>query len=110
MKALAMATLALLLWSCGDSSSGPSARTVRQACDEFCAWPEACFAELGLLLEVDDCVPQCEASIDSVGVDCLFAVADMLECLGTCEIDTLSDRELASCQSVAMAASSACGD
>ena len=61
-------------------------------------------------MDVTDCVPQCEASIDYVGVDCLFAMADTLTCLGTCDVDTLSDRELASCQSFAVAASSACGD
>ena len=83
----------LLLSSCGDSDAA-GARTAAQVCDEICGWPDACFVQLGVPVQGAECVQSCEAQADLVGLGCDF--------------ESLTDQQILSCQSVALAIDSAC--
>ncbi len=108
MKAWRMFGLALLMLSgCGDSKTG-DARTAGQVCDEICGWPDACFVQLGVPVQGAECVQSCEAQADFVGLDCLRAISDTVNCLGTCDLESLTDQQILNCQSVALTIDSAC--
>ena len=96
----------LLLGSCGDSE----ARTAEQVCDEICGWPDECFVQLGVPpVERAECVQSCEAEAEMVGLDCLRAISDTFDCLGTCDFESLTDQQLLNCREVALGIDSACG-
>ncbi len=95
------------LSGCGDSSAG-EARTAGQVCDQICGWPDACFAELGVPVHGAECVQSCEAQADLVGLECLRAISDTVDCLGTCDIESLTEQQILSSQSVALAIDAAC--
>ena len=108
MRAFVILGLALLVLSgCGDSNTG-AARTAGQVCDEICGWPDACFVQLGVPVQGAECVQSCVAQADLVGVGCLRAISDTVNCLGTCELESLTDQQIRNCQSVALAIDSAC--
>ena len=92
----------LLLFGCGDSNSAS------QACSEICSLPDECFVELGIPAQGGDCVQTCEAQVEYVGVDCINAISATIACLGTCDIDLLTEEELLECQDEALAISPAC--
>ena len=108
MRAWSFGTLLLLLTACGGSDETGGARTVSALCDEMCAWPDSCYQELGVDTPADDCVQSCEAQAASVGIECLAAISDTINCLGTCEIESLSEEQLLDCQDEALEVSSAC--
>ena len=97
----------LLLSSCGDSDAA-GARTAAQVCDEICGWPDACFVQLGVPVQGAECVQSCEAQADLVGLGCLRAISDTVNCLGTCDVESLTDQQILNCQSVALAIDAAC--
>ena len=100
--------LGLLLLGCGGSDAG-TARTGEQVCGEICGWPDECYVQLGVpAQDPAQCVQSCEAQIDLVGVECLVAISNTVECLGTCDVESLTDEELLACQDEALAISSAC--
>jgi hypothetical protein len=108
MRAWGILGLALLLLSgCGDSNMG-EARTAEQVCDEICGWPDACFVQLGVPVQGAECVQSCEAQADLVGVGCLRAISDTVDCLGTCDFESLTDQQILNCRGVALAIESAC--
>lgn len=108
MRAWGLLGLALLLLgSCGDSNAG-EARTAGQVCDEICGWPDACFVQLGVPVQGPECIQSCEAQADLVGLGCLRAISDTVNCLGTCDLESLTDQQILNCQSVALAIDSAC--
>lgn len=108
MRAWGLFGLALLLLSgCGDSSAG-EARTGAQICDEICGWPDECFLQLGVPVQGAECTQSCEAQADLVGLDCLRAISDTVACLGTCDLESLTDQQLLDCQNVALGIESAC--
>ena len=108
MRAWASFGLALLLLSgCGDSNAA-GARTAGQVCDEICGWPDACFVQLGVPVQAAECVQSCEAQADLVGLGCLRAISDTVNCLGTCDFESLTDQQILNCQSVALAIDAAC--
>ena len=108
MRAWGMLGLALLLISgCGDSNT-EVARSAGQVCDEICGWPDACFVQLGVPVQGAECVQSCAMQADLVGLDCLRAISDTVNCLGTCDLESLTDQQLLNCQSVALAIDSAC--
>ena len=109
MRLLALTGMTLLLLaSCGDSGNGGAARTAGELCDEVCGWPDQCFAELGVPLEGAECVQSCEASVEVVGLPCLQAINNTVTCLGTCDFNALTDRQILNCQDEAQAISTAC--
>lgn len=97
----------VLLGGCGDSKVG-EARTAGQVCDEICGWPDACFTQLGVPVQGAECMQSCEAQAGLVGLDCLRAISDTVDCLGTCDFESLTNQQLLDCQSVAFAIDSAC--
>ena len=107
MKVLGVLGLALLLSSCGDSNSGSGPRTAAQACDEICGWPDECFASLGVPVQAD-CVQSCEASVEVVGRDCMSAILTTIDCLGTCDVQSITNEQALACQEQAQAISAAC--
>ena len=108
MRAWGSFVLALLLLSgCGDSNAA-GARTAGQVCDEICGWPDACFVQLGVPVQGAECVQSCEAQADLVGLGCLRAISDTVDCLGTCDFESLTDQQILNCQSVALAIDAAC--
>ena len=101
--------LALLLLSgCGDLGSRAEARLASQVCDEICGWPDECFTQLGIPVQGGDCVQTCEAQVDVVGVACIGAISSTIACLGTCDVQSLTEAELLDCQDEALAIESAC--
>ena len=91
---------------CGGSDAG-TARTEEQVCAEICGWPDECYLELGVpAQDADQCAQSCEAQIDLVGVDCLIAISNTIECLGTCDVNSLPAEPLLACQGEALAISS----
>jgi len=50
----------------------------------------------------------CEAQAEYVGVACLNAISDTIACLDTCDLDLLTDAQLADCQDEALGISAAC--
>ncbi len=108
MKSLAWMGMALLLLAgCGGSDDNGAARTANGLCDEVCGWPDSCFAELGVPMQ-GDCIESCMASVDVVGIDCLGAIADTISCLGTCNVNDLTNEELLACQDQALRISNTC--
>jgi hypothetical protein len=107
MKVLGVLGLALLLISCGDSNSRSGPRSAAQACDEICGWPDECFASLGIPVQAD-CVQSCEASVDAVGLDCISAILTTIDCLGTCDLQSVTNEQALACREQALAIDSAC--
>jgi len=109
MKLLGGIGLALLLLgSCGDSGSASQARTAAQVCDEMCGWPDECFTQLGVPVQGADCVQACEAQVEVVGIACVNAISKTIDCLGTCDVQSLTDEQLIACQSAALAITDHC--
>lgn len=109
MKILGGLGLSLLLLSgCGDLGSRAEARLASQVCDELCGWPDACFTQLGVPLNGADCIETCEAQVDVVGIGCVSAISATIACLGTCDLESLTEAELLACQDEALAIESAC--
>ena len=101
--------LALLLLSgWGELGSRAEARLASQVCDEICGWPDECFTQLGIPVQGGDCVQTCEAQVDVVGVACISAISSTIACLGTCDVQSLTEAELLDCQDEALAIESAC--
>ena len=113
MRILGGLGLALLLASgCGDLDSRARALTPPQVCNELCGWPDECFAQLGYPLEGADCVQTCEAQGGLVGFGCISALNSMISCIGTCDVESLTEAEAAAaaerCQGQVDAISAAC--
>ena len=109
MKTLTwMGMVLLLVAGCGDSGTNGTARTAGSLCDEVCGWPDQCFAELGAPLNDGDCMAECEASVEVVGVACLGAIANTVSCLGTCDFESISQAQAEACVDEAQAISAAC--
>ena len=100
----------LLLCGCGDVGSRAEARLASQVCDEICGWPDECFTALGVPLQGGDCVQTCEAQAEDVGIACMSAIASTVECLGTCDVESLTLEQQLACQGEAEAISAACGE
>lgn len=98
----------LLLCGCGDLGSRAEARLASQVCDEMCGWPDECFAQLGVPLQGADCVQTCEAQVEIVGIGCVSAISSTIACLGTCDVQSLTQAELLACQDDALQIESAC--
>ena len=98
----------LLLASCGESDAPGGARTAGALCDEVCGWPDMCFAELGAPIQGDQCVEACVEQVDIVGVDCLAAIADTIACLGTCDVESITQEQALACQDEAERISASC--
>jgi hypothetical protein len=109
MRILGGLGLALLLLSgCGDLGSRAEARIASQVCDEICGWPDECFTQLGVPMQGGDCVQACEAQVEVVGIACVSAIASTVECLGTCDVESLTVDQQLACRDEAEAISSAC--
>ena len=109
MKSLAWMGLALLfVIGCGDSGRDGTARTAGGLCDEVCGWPDQCFVALGVPLQGSECMQNCEVSVDAVGVACLGAIVDTVDCLGTCDIESITEQQALACQGQAEAIAAAC--
>jgi hypothetical protein len=50
----------------------------------------------------------CEAQAEIVGVDCIGAISDTIACLGTCNLDSITQEQALACQEEAQAISNAC--
>ncbi len=87
--------------ACGD------ARSASNACDELCSMPE-CFAQLGVPVPGGDCMQACQAQIDVVGLDCVYAISDTIACLPTCDVNSLTNAQLLACQDEALRIDQAC--
>ena len=108
MRILGGLGLALLLASgCGDLGSRAEARLASQVCDEICGWPDECFTQLGAPVE-GNCVQTCEAQAGLVGIACISAINSTIECLGTCDVESLTVEQQLACQDQAEAISAAC--
>lgn len=103
-----MGMVCLLLAACGDAGDGGSPRTAGELCDEVCAWPDQCFAELGVPLQDSECLSECAQSADAVGLACLQAIASTVSCLGTCDFNGLTEADINRCQGEAQAISTHC--
>jgi hypothetical protein len=109
MKLLALMGMTLLLLaSCGESDVPGAGRTAGSLCDEVCGWPDQCFAELGAPLGGADCIAACEESVEVVGVACLGAIADTIACLGTCDVESITQEQALACQGEAERISASC--
>ena len=113
MKTLGGLGLALLLLGgCGDLGSRAEARLTGQVCDQLCGWPDECFTQLGFPLEGADCVQTCEAQGAIHGFCCVSAISSMISCLGTCDVESLTEEQAAAlameCQDEAAGIESAC--
>jgi hypothetical protein len=109
MKSIAsVGAILLLLAACGDSGTNGSARTAGELCDEVCAWPDACFAELGVPVADAECIASCEESVQVVGLPCLQAINNTVSCLGTCDFNALTDQQILACSDEAEVISAAC--
>jgi hypothetical protein len=109
MRTLGFLGIALLLLSsCGDSGETAQARSAAQVCDEICGWPDECFVQLGVPIQGADCVPNCQSQAELVGLACLSAISDTVACLGTCELESITEQQALACQSVALGIESAC--
>ncbi len=97
----------LVLSSCGDSTGG-EARTAAQVCDQICGWPDQCFVQLDVPIQGVECVQNCEAQADLVGVACLRALSETVACLGTCDLASLTEQQALACQSFALEIQAAC--
>ncbi len=97
-----MLVAAVLACGCGD------ARSASQACGELCTVPDECFVQLGIPVPDGDCMQACEAQIELVGVDCVYAISDTIACLPTCDVEALTNEQLLACQDEALGISQAC--
>lgn len=50
----------------------------------------------------------CEAQVEYVGVDCLNAISSTIACLPSCDLDELTEEQVADCQDEALGISAAC--
>jgi len=98
----------LLLGGCGDSGTSSQARTAAEVCDEMCGWPDECFTQLGVPIQGAECVQACEAQVEFVGIDCVRSISDTIACLGTCDVESLSESQALACQDEALAIEAAC--
>ncbi len=80
----------------------------RKPATRFCGWPDECFTSLGVPVQDADCVPSCEASIDVVGLDCMSAILTTIDCLGTCDVQSITNEQALACQEQAQALTIAC--
>ena len=55
-----------------------------------------------------DCVQTCEAQSGLVGIACISAINSTIECLGTCDVESLTVEQQLACQDEAQAISAAC--
>lgn len=109
MKLLGGMGLALLLLSsCGDSGPASQARTAAQVCNEMCGWPDECFTALGVPVQGAECVQACEAQVEVVGIECVSAISNTIDCLGTCDLQSLGEDDALRCQGQAQAISDHC--
>lgn len=109
MKTLGFIAVALLLLGgCGDADEAAQARSAAQVCNEICGWPDECFIQLGVPIQGADCVPSCESQAELVGLACLTAISDTVTCLGTCEVESITEQQALACQSIALRIESAC--
>jgi hypothetical protein len=92
----------------GGAGGTADSRTAAQVCDEMCSWPDECFTQLGAPLEGADCMQTCEAQVGLVGVACVSAISSTIECLGTCDVESLTLEQQLACQGEAQAISAAC--
>ena len=74
----------------------------------MCGWPDECFVQLGVPVQGAECMQSCEAQADLVGVDCISAISDTIACLGTCDVESLTQEQALACQDEAQAISDAC--
>ena len=81
----------VLLCGCGGTSAS-------DACSEVCSLPDSCFAEFDLPNPGDDCLDACRSAIDEVGVGCVLSIVDAIDCLGTCDVDSLTSEDFLECQ------------
>jgi hypothetical protein len=98
----------LLLAGCGEGDVSGGARTAGALCDEVCGWPDMCFEQFGAPIQGDECVQACVQQVDVVGVACLAAIADTVSCLGTCDLESLTQEQLLDCQDKAEAIAASC--
>lgn len=98
----------LLLCGCGDVGSRAERRLASQVCDEMCGWPDECFTQLGVSLDGADCVQTCEAQAGVYGIECVSAISSTIACLGTCDLESLTQEQALACQDEALAIESAC--
>jgi len=118
-KLLLIVVVAVALTACGESSGDDSktggageprgaGTVVAQVCDEICGWPDECFTQLGVPLQGGDCFQTCEAQVEVAGIACVSAIASTVECLGTCDVESLTVEQQLACQGEAQAISDAC--
>lgn len=108
MKRLCFIGVALLLiGACGDADGPAGVRSAAQVCDEICGWPDECFIQLGVPVQAD-CVPSCQSQAGVVGLACLTAISDTVQCLGTCDFQSVTEEQALACQSVGLRIESAC--
>lgn len=74
----------------------------------MCGWPDECFTQLGAPLQGADCIEACEAQVEFVGVECISAISDTIACLGTCDVEMITEAQARACQDQAFAIQSAC--
>jgi hypothetical protein len=74
----------------------------------MCGWPDECFAQLGVPLQGADCVQICEAQVEVVGIGCVRAISSTIACLGTCDVESLTQAQLLACQDEALEIEFAC--
>ena len=74
----------------------------------MCGWPDECFTQLGVSLDGADCVQTCEAQVGVYGIDCVSAISSTIACLGTCDLESLTQEQALACQDEALAIESAC--
>ena len=92
----------------GGAGGTAGSRTAAQVCDEMCGWPDECFTQLGVPVQGADCVQTCNAQAELVGIACISAISSTISCLGTCDLDLLTDEQLLACQDEALGISAAC--
>jgi hypothetical protein len=77
-------------------------------CTEFCSLPEECFVELGVTAPGGDCMTDCQAQVDLSGSACINAILDTVDCLGTCDFNSLSEAQILACQDEALVVQAEC--
>jgi hypothetical protein len=92
--------------ACGDTTDGYSGgaggdvgepRTAEAICNEVCGWPDECFVAFGVPV-AGDCAATCESSVETVGIACVQAIADTVACLGTCDVESITEQRALACQ------------
>ena len=77
-------------------------------CDEVCSLPGECVVELGIPFQGGNCMTDCQAQVEVSGSACINAILDTIACLGTCDLESLSQAELLACQDEALVIETAC--